>query len=212
MKRNLSLKVFKEIKKRILNLTLSPGVKISDEEIARELRISRTPVREAVNRLAAEGFVEARPNRGFSVRVFDKKEVKDTYVLRESLETLAARLTTNQINDSQRRSIQELLDTYPLLIESQNLMAFNDADERFHELIAIYSDNSALMETLKNLQGKIRMIRRFDHLRPTSFAGAYQEHLKIFNAISDGNVEKAVKQMSSHILTSMKVVMNVLNR
>lgn len=210
MKQNLSTKVSAKIRNRILNFTLPPGIKISDEAIARELGISRTPVREALNRLAAEGLVEARLNRGFCVRVFDNKEVKDIYVLRERLETLAVELAIDNLDEPKRNTLIELLDSFPAFIEAKDLSGFNNVDEKFHDLIALYSDNSALYTVLKNLQGKIRLIRRFDHLRPGSLEEAYEDHLDILNSILSGDVNGAVQKMSSHIINSIQIVMKLM--
>lgn len=209
-KRDRAAQVFEILKHRILNFQLSPGVKISDKEVAESLGISRTPVREALNRLAEQGLVEFRPNRGFAVKVFSKKEVRDHYVLRETLESLAVELATPQLDQRKIKVMKDLLKTYVSLLKSGDLARFNDADERFHDLIALYSGNSALYETLKNLHGRIRIIRRYDHLRSSSFQETYEEHSEILTHMVRGDVTKAKKAMSSHILNSMKVVMKAL--
>ena len=76
--------------------------------------------------------------------------------------------------------------------------------------IALYSGNSALYEALKNLQGRIRIIRRYDHIRSSSFQETYEEHSEILDHMIHGQVAKAKKAMSDHILNSMKVVMKTL--
>jgi DNA-binding GntR family transcriptional regulator len=96
-------------------------------------------------------------------------------------------------------------------MKSQNLVRFNDADERFHDLIALYSGNSALYEALKNLQGRIRIIRRYDHIRSSSFQETFEEHNEILDYMAQAQVTKAKKAMSDHILNSMKVVMKTLS-
>ena len=78
--------VYSDLRSRIVNFTLLPGDRVSDKEIANELAISRTPVREALVRLSGEGLVQAIPNRGFRVKVFTLKEIEDLYTFRESLE------------------------------------------------------------------------------------------------------------------------------
>ena len=210
MKKVRATQVFEVIKQRILNFHLSPGVKISDKDVAQAMGISRTPVREALNRLAEQGLVESRPNRGFTVKAFSRKEVRDHYMLRESLESLAVKLTTGHLNQPRIRAFRDLLKTYPSLMKSQDLARFNDADERFHDLIALYSGNSVLYETLQNLQGKIRIIRRYDHIRSTSFRETLEEHRQILDWMIKGQAAKAEKAMSKHILNSMKVVMKIL--
>ena len=209
-RKDVATKAFEFIRQRILTFQLSPGVKISDEEVAQALGTSRTPVREALNRLTEQGLVESRPNRGFTVKVFTKKEVEDHYILRENLESLAVELTIRSLDADKIRTLQGLVKTYPLLMKSQDLVRFNDVDERFHDFIALYSGNSALYEALKNLQGRIRIIRRYDHIRSSSFQETFEEHSDILNYMIQRQVGKAKKAMSDHILNSMRVVMKTL--
>ena len=206
----LTEKVLEEIMSRILSFRLPPASKISDEEFAEEMKISRTPVREALNRLAERGLVEARPNRGFWVKTFSKKEVEDLYRLRETLESLAVTLTIKNMKPKMEKSLRAVLDNYPKLIQSEDLVKFDLADEKFHDLIAFYSGNSALHAVLKNLYGKIRIIRRYDHLRPTSLQETYQEHSQILEHMVKREISKAKKSMKRHILDSLKVVLKLL--
>lgn len=210
MKKDIATQAFNYIKQRILTFQYLPGVKISDEEVAKALGTSRTPAREALSRLSEQGLVESRPNRGFTVKVFSKKEVEDHYRLRDTLESLAVKLASQHLDKDRIQVLQDLVESYPNLMKSQDLARFNDADEQFHDLIARYSGNSALYEALLSLQGKIRIIRRYEHLRALSFQETYEEHKQILSFMVKGEVTKARKAMSDHILNSMKVVMKVL--
>jgi DNA-binding GntR family transcriptional regulator len=207
----ITTNVFDYIKGRILNFSLLPGVKVSDEEIAKVFGTSRSPVREALNRLVEQGLVEYRPNRGFTVKVFTRKEVEDLYVLREALECLAVRLATQSMDSGEEiKSLEDLLATYPDIMKSQDIALFNEADERFHDLIALSSKNAALHGALQNLHGKIRIIRRYDHLRAGSFQNTFEEHQLILKHMVRRDVEEAVKLMSFHIIKAMKLVMPIV--
>ena len=206
----ITTNVFDYIKGRILKFSLLPGVKISDEEIAKVFGTSRSPVREALNRLVEQGLVEYRTNRGFTVKVFTRKEVADHYVLREALECLAVRLATQSMDIEEIKSLEDLLATYPAIMESQDITCFNECDERFHDLIALYSNNAALHGALQNLHGKIRIIRRYDHLRSGSFQNTFEEHQLILKHMARKDAEEAVKLMSFHILKAMKLVMPIV--
>jgi len=210
MARAITTSALDYIKGRILNFSLLPGVKISDEEIAKVLGTSRSPVREALNRLVEQGLVESRPNRGFTVKVFTKKGVVDHYMLREALECLAVRLATQSMDREKIKSLEDLLATYPDIMKSQDIALFNEFDERFHDLIALYSNNVALHEALQNLHGRIRIIRRYDHIRARSFQHTFEEHQLILKHMVRKDVKRAVKLMSSHILRSMKLVRQIV--
>ena len=105
-KRKLTKTVYEIVKSSILTFRYLPGLKISDDEIAREIGISRTPVREALNRLAEQGLLESRPNRGFWVKTFSEKEVIDLYTLRASLECLAVELVSKKMNAKIGKSLK----------------------------------------------------------------------------------------------------------
>ncbi len=198
------------IKNRILNFSLLPGVKISDEEVAKVFGISRSPVREALNRLVEQGLVEYRPNRGFTVKVFTRKEVQDHYLLREALECLAVRLATESMGKEEIKSLEDLLETYPAVMEAQDIAGYNEWDERFHDLIALYSNNTALHRAIRNLHGIIRIMRRYDHIRAGSLQHTFEEHQLILKCMVEKDVEEALKTMSYHILKSMNLVMSIV--
>jgi GntR family transcriptional regulator, rspAB operon transcriptional repressor len=210
MARKLSANILDHIKSRILNFSLLPGVKISDEEIAKVFGTSRSPVREALNRLVEQELVEYRPNRGFTVKVFTRKEVADHYVLREALESLAVRLAAQSMGHEEVKSLEDLLETYPAVMKSQDLARFNECDERFHDLIALYSGNASLHKALRNLHGIIRIIRRYDHIRAGNFQDTFEEHQLILKHMIAKDAPEAVRLMSLHIIKSMELVMPIV--
>ena len=207
--KTLSQKVFESLKVNILNFSYLPGVKLSDDEIAAELRVSRTPVREALNRLSELGLVEAKSNKGFRVKRFLAREIEDLYVLRATLECLAVRLTIKRMNPEAEKQLRNTLSDYPQIIKSGDLWRFNLVDTKFHDMIARLSGNSALRETLSNLYDKIQIIRRYDHLRAGSLENTYQEHLQILEYILRRDVKKSEQSMSKHILASLKIILKI---
>lgn len=211
-KHDVTEEVFLLLQAQILNFKLLPGVKISDKEVAAGQGLSRTPVREALIRLAGQGLVEARHNRGFTVKIFSIKEIEDLYTMRATLEEMSVGLATQNLDPDHADQLQRLLETYPPLMKAQDLVRFNEADDRFHELIASASRNALLAKTLKNLQGQIRIVRRYDHLRPSSFKETYDEHQQILGHILQGETTRAKKAVSRHILKSMQIIIGVLKQ
>lgn len=207
---NLKTDVYEELRSRIINFKLLPGVRVSDKEIATELGISRTPVREALIRLAGEGLIQAIPNRGFRVKMFTLKEIEDLYTLRESLEVLAIGLATPKMDENRIREMRSLMQAYPALIEAGDLAGFNAVDETFHDNIAMFSENTLLETTLKNLHGQIRIVRRYDHLRAESFRETYEEHTQILEHMIRGEITDAQHAISRHIAESMKTIMAIV--
>jgi DNA-binding GntR family transcriptional regulator len=207
--KSLAEKVFELVKRRILDFYYLPGVRLSDDEIATEMQTSRTPVREALNRLVELGLVEAKTNRGFKVKSFSTKEIEDLYSLRNTLECMAIRLTIEHMNSEIKASLSKALAEYEAILKFDDLEQFNVADTKFHDLIAFFSRNSALHEVLSTLWGKIQIIRRYDHIRPGSWERTHREHLNIFKFMIDGDVENAQDCMSKHINKSLDIILKL---
>jgi DNA-binding GntR family transcriptional regulator len=216
-KKDLPTEVYSLIRSRILNFSILPGVKISDKDLAGELGISRTPVREALIRLAGHGLVQSLHNRGFSVREFTVKEVEDIYTLREALELLAVKLAMKSLNKEKIQILQKLLDSYPDLIASGSRNEFNKADEDFHMLIADFSENLLLKSQLNSLHDQLAILRRYTHLLSDSWRVTYEDetynqHLKIFKLMTNEELSKAKQAMSRHIRASKNSVLAVLEK
>lgn len=211
-RQNTTKKVFEEIRRRILSFQILPGVKLSDHEIAQELGLSRTPIRQALFQLSEKGLVEAKHNKGFKVREFTIGDVEDLYLFREAVETLAVKLATAKMNPERAAIFREHLAAYPEVIQSGDIIRFNRLDSRFHHLIAEFSGNHLLVKTIGNLKDQLQIIVRYQHLAPHSYEETQVEHELIMEHILAGRVDDAVKAMSDHILTSMGVVLKMMQK
>ena len=216
-KKNLKMEVYAELRSRILNAEILPGVRISDKSIAEELGTSRTPVREALIRLADHGLVQAVHNRGFTVREFTLDEIRDIYVVRGALEVLAIGLCAEMMDDAKRLALETLLGEYPQLMESGSREAFNQADEQFHLLLARFSNNALLVKQLNSLHDQLAILRRYAHLLANGRRQHYEEdtyidHRNIFNRLVQGEVTEAKQAMAEHIQASMNSVIEAIEK
>lgn len=209
-KKNLKEQVFDELKNRILYAKLAPGVKISDNEVARELGISRTPVREALVRLAGHGLVEELPNRGFRVRVLTLREIEDLYIMREALEVLGVKLAIQNLDKEKERTLGQLLKSYVPIVDTQDFVKHIQLDHQFHYQIVSYGNNAVLTQTFRSLQDQVRIVRHYEHLRSDSYQKVYDDHQKIFSLMVAGETARAKSAMSRHILKAMKNILKYL--
>ena len=196
---------------QVLNFEILPGVKVPDKDIAEEMGISRTPVREALFRLAENGLIHAKPNRGFTVRTYTAKEVEDLYNMREALEGLAVKLTIRNINESKIKSFYDLMERYKNLLNTNDVLTFNKLDQEFHDLIAKHSENEFLKQNLRSMHDKVWLIRRYLYFLPGTFQEAYEEHSNIIECVEKRNTNKAKAAMSQHILRAMKDIIRQFN-
>jgi DNA-binding GntR family transcriptional regulator len=216
-KNKLPSEIYSHLRSRILGFKLLPGVKISDQEIAKELGTSRTPVREALIRLVNHGLVSRLHNKGFTVREFSIKDVEDIYILREALERLSVKLAIKNFDKQKIKQLKSLIDCYPDLITTGNRNEFNKADEEFHMLIAEYSNNQPLTAQLNSLHDQLAVLRRYAHLLSNRPRDAYEEetyiqHLEIFGHMVKNDHKAAMEAMSAHVRASMGSVIDTMQQ
>lgn len=201
-KTDLVTKVFEDVRSSIRDFHLLPGVKVSDKEIADRMQISRTPVREALVRLAEKGLLQALPNRGFRVRKFSGQDISNLYTLREALEVLAVRLATRNLNKMRINKLRKAIEQAHAASLDGRLKDACLAEETFHDLIAEYSGNDLLYKTLHDLGDQIHIARRYDHMRIGSAERIFEEHSRILDLMAQGDEDSASFEMAEHIIES----------
>jgi len=193
---NLTELAYLHIKQHILEGSLEESARLTEESLASQLGISKSPVREALNRLESEGLVSIETRRGASVRRFSFKEASDVYALREVLEVHAvglANITPSFIADL-AASIERTRQDY----DEGNTLAQVEEDIRFHSLIAAAPGNVELCRILENINQKSILCR----LKTHSLAAVSSPdcHNRIYEALRDGERKLAQQAMRDHIV------------
>jgi len=202
---SLADKAYHEIRGLIVSLELAPGAVIEERELIERLGIGRTPVREALRRLAQERLVEVYPRRGMFVTGVDVRELARLSEVRAALEPEAARLAAERATDADRRRLDELLDE--LDANESDLM---DLDERIHRAVYRAAHNDLLEATLEQyyvLALRIWMLA-LDH--DAGLEEAVQAHRTLLEAIRDGDGERAADEMRAHVLDFEQAMHRVL--
>lgn len=197
--------VYDHLHHEILTGALVPGHWLKEQDVAERLGVSRTPIREAVMRLAQEGLLEAFPNYGVRVRTLTAKDGLDAYAVREVLEGMAARLCAERRDPDVARRIFEALVIMEEAARNGDHSAQIKADTGFHTTIAECSDNVMLVEALRALGGKvtqIKVVTRDQNSTELSFA----QHRAIHEAIEEHQPDAAEAAMRMHIQTFRKVI------
>ena len=188
--------IYQALREMTVNFRLRPGERINEVALAGQLGVSRTPLREALNRLVAESFIDFEPGRGFVCRKLSVADVNDLYQMRIALETYAVRIAVDKASDEELSAISKFWENaskdagYSL----EQLLAF---DEHFHESITALTGNKELMRTLKNVNARIRFFRWVDmeERRPRTRS----ETREIIDAMQGRDGERAVHLMEAHI-------------
>ena len=185
------------VRKMAIAFEFKPGERINEVVLANRLGASRTPLREALNRLAAEGFLSMEQGRGFFCRDLKPREMSELYQFRAVLEVAAVRLACEQATEQEVAELLHFLDETGPEDGSRSSADLVALDEYFHERIMLLSRNMEMCKTLENINGRIKYFRWVD--MDSKREGTQQEHRKIVQALMARDADSAAHYMNSHI-------------
>ena len=191
--------VFETIRMAIINQVLRPGERLMETQLADELGVSRTPVREAIRKLELEGLVVMVPRRGAYVAGISMRDIHEVFQVRGALEALAAslaaeRITPEELEEMERQLVKEAEET-----EANNLKSIVQIDTTFHDIMYKASRNQKLMQMINNLQEQLQRFRSASLARPGRSRTALEEHKKIVEAIAARDTKLAEQLALEHI-------------
>lgn len=193
------------LKAGILRLDLAPGSTVDELDLAAQLGVSKTPIREAVARLSGEGLIVAMPGRKSHVAGLAVETISEVYRVRMLLESSSLRDLTPFLTSSDLRELQELIHRSTEALERDDLPGFVAANEGFHELLIQRTGNHCLMAIAK------RLFEQADRVRAAIFRTEQQEaqhdlsrrglqsHQAIHDALSQRNADRAADLMRADI-------------
>ncbi len=175
-----------------------PGERINEGALARSLGVSRTPVREALNRLCMEGLLEVRAGRGFFCRELDAREIYDLYQLRAAIESAGVRLAVERIDAGAIRRLETFLRETGPAAGDRSTADLVRLDEEFHERLMEMSGNAEMLRVLKNVNNRIHFVR-WIHMDNLDRPMTQREHLLILRALRKRDAATAVDILAHHI-------------
>ncbi len=187
------------IKKAILAFQLKPGESLVESDLAAQLNISKTPVRDALLRLEKEGLVVKVPYKGASVSEVNQQIMNEIFEIRAVLEGLAARLATPLMVDADLKRAAQLIDQH------EQALLHNDPDEasylnrQFHDLIVQQSTNQWLKQILSNLEEHLKRYRTLSNFQVGRLGKSIEEHRMILNALHTRQPDQAETAMRAHL-------------
>ncbi|WP_028306563.1 GntR family transcriptional regulator [Desulfitibacter alkalitolerans] len=191
--------VLEALKDAIVNGKLKPGERLMEQQVAEELGVSRTPVREAIRKLEIEGFVIIIPRRGAYVSDISLKDIAQVFEVRAAMEALAAGLAAQRIADDQLEKLERKLVEVKNAVDNSDLDNIIQYDTDFHEIIYGASRNDRLVQILNNLREQIQRYRTASLASPGRLKDTLKEHQELVDAISTRNVALAQKLAKEHI-------------
>ena len=196
---SLAEQAYAQIKKRIFDFELMPGDRLSESELAEAIQVSRTPLRQALQRLQHEGFVEAIPKVGWLVPPLSFDKFDELYDFRVLIECFAVRELC--ADAAERRALGALAALWHVK-EAQRLadpLEVGALDEAFHLAIVESTGNREMLRTYREITERMRIIRRLDFTVTDRVAATYAEHGKILTAIQRRRGDEAQRLLTAHI-------------
>lgn len=200
---SLADKAYETIKESLLQMdltNLSVENRIDERGLAQQLGISRTPLREAINRLVLEGFLKVVPRKGIFVVKKSKKEIVEILLVRASLEGLAARLAAQFVTEKDIHQLKKIIAPFDSIDRiGKKSLKFSNANVEFHEHILYLSQCQVLIDLASNLFAHIHWIRTKAAGFQERFKVAHHGHQSIIEALEKRDPELAEKRMRQHI-------------
>jgi DNA-binding GntR family transcriptional regulator len=199
------------LKKSILEGKYKPGTRLNEAELASSMGVSRSPIREAIQRLAKEGLVNIVPRKGAFVNDLTFEEVEELYELREALEIKAAELAAQRISDEEIDQISRLLDRTSNALQRKKYAQY-PWDLDFHRQVAHCAKNRYIEEKIYDTNIHLLLIRHKSGSEIGRAEKALKEHEKIFKGLEKRDVNLAKQAMKEHIHFSKMNVTNFLSK
>jgi DNA-binding GntR family transcriptional regulator len=191
----------------ILNGRLAAGARLRQTDLAGQLHISRTPIREALGRLQQEGLLELLPRGGVRVALLDLEEAAELYDLREVLDGLAARLAARRIGSAGLETLTRALERMARCLERRNPNQWFGAHVLFHEEIFRTAGHRRLQTLLPVVRLSIRHFHPLLLGTGDRLETAHREHRRIFDAIAAHDAEAAEREARAHIANAAEIVL-----
>ncbi|MQA92041.1 MAG: FCD domain-containing protein [Gemmatimonas sp.] len=194
---NASAHAAETIRAAILDGTFEQGMRLKEEKLSRDLGISRTPIREALRTLQAEGLLDILPNHGATVRTYEAEDLADLHELRAVLEGFAAKRAASRITEAQLTRLQDVCKRFHELCDTDDVDSLVEANSTFHGLVIEAAGTRGLSDVVRSLY-EPRMVSRLFHHSPRQRRMSDMYHREVAAAISERDPERAGTLMSEH--------------
>ncbi len=193
----LTEEVYREVRQRLLAGYWDPGAFIREADLAEAMGVSRTPVREALGRLASEGWVQRIPHRGFQVPKHSLGELLDLYPVLQALEALAGELAFPRLTEAELVRMEEANGAFADALDRNATVEAVELNDRYHEILSDHCGNPVLREMLADLRDQIRLVEFVDFMNVLAEVSGetrrkwVRQHQEVVDAVRRGDYAAA---------------------
>ncbi len=200
----LTDQVYEVLRERVISGKISPGEFIREQDVSERLGVSRTPVREALARLASEGFLERIPHRGFRLPEETVDDLIEIYPIMTALEVLGTREAFEHLGSKAFAELRKINETYAKAFEEKDVYAGIDNNHAFHSGLSALSGNKRLCRMLDDLRSRVRSLEIWAFSDIGHWQKSVEEHEEILQAMEEGELEKALEILANNRLTTYR--------
>ncbi len=184
--------VFDRIRRAIITGNLQPGQRLSEPALSTQMAVSRSPVREALQRLQLEGLVIGQTNRSCTVWSPSLSDIREIFSLREMIETLAAEWCIDKLNDEDFKKMEEIVERQRLAIESKDFVVLIREDKLFHEYICVRSNHRRLIDWWNQIMGQweVLIFRRLQAYPDEVMPSILRDHRELMGALRSRDINQ----------------------
>ena len=203
--------VYARVRDAILRGEMKPGEQVRQEPVARELNVSRTPLREALRMLEREGLVQASANRSYRVTGFSLADMEQIYVARLPLEAMAIRLTIPQMDTRDIASLEGCMAQMDTFAKAEDYEHWEVPHRAFHAALRARSGDR-LARLVGDLSDHAERYRRFRTVeQPRAWSKGFKDHRSIVEACADGDAEQGAQRLARHLFHTAEDVIRLID-
>lgn len=191
--------IYRILRRDIVHCLIPPGTPLSEKEVSVRFDVSRQPVREAFIKLAENGLIQIRPQRGSYVNKISLAQVRNGCFVRQAIECAVARRAAGMMTDSYCYQLEQNLNQQRIAIERKQLNDFFQLDDEFHQKLALIADCQLAWDTIENLKATMDRVRymSLDHVSPPEML--LRQHQDIFDALEKRDADAVDLAMTHHL-------------
>ncbi|EAS51757.1 putative transcriptional regulator, GntR family [Aurantimonas manganoxydans SI85-9A1] len=205
-------RVYEDVRADIIRGQHPPGTRLTEEMLGDRYQVSRTPVRAALHKLAADGFVDMVPRIGALVKTRSQAEIAEIYTVRALLEGTAAGLAASRRSEADLAALRRIADEMERIVaDRRQIEPLSRLNQEFHQVIAAASGNKTLEEAALRLMGIGLLVHTYGSFRSPDIARSLAEHRVLIDALSAQDGEWATAVMRSHMLATRTALLTVMD-
>lgn len=209
---SLTEQVYRNLRHGIITGAVRGGTRLVETALASEMKVSRTPVREALHKLALEGFLYSIPRAGYIVEETSETDIKDLFTTRTAIEKIAVKWAIEKITPEELQRLEMNLQKTDEILKSGATESMMDLDAEFHQIIYQAARSKTLYKISQTLSDHTLRFRLACIHIPELAERAKQGHIKIFQAIQDKDSAKAEEMVEDHLDTVTSDILNQLEK